>query len=268
MTDKLREFWRYRELIRNLVTRDLKARYKNSILGIAWSWLNPLLTMAVFTVVFNFLAGQTNLENYHVFILCALLPWNLFNVSISSATGSIVNNAHLIGKVSFPREVLPLSIILANLVNFVISLPVFFGLAAISGVEITPWALSMPLVLVVQVAFMAGVSLLLSTANVYFRDVQFILEVMLTLWFFLTPIFYPISQVPPEAHVLGMTIDAQVWLTRLNPMAGIIVAYRDILYWGVPIDRGFVITAATAAVVLVVGYVVFQRFSPWFAEEI
>jgi ABC-type polysaccharide/polyol phosphate export permease len=268
MLGKLRDLWRYRELVRNLVTRDLKARYKNSLLGVAWSWLNPLLTMAVFTFVFNFLAGRSDLEDYHIFILCALLPWNFFNTSINIATSSIVGNSHLIKKVYFPREVLPLSTVLSNLVNFVISLPVFFILALISGVPVTPWVLLMPLVLFVQVTLMAGISLLLSTLNVFFRDVQMILGIMLTLWFFVTPIFYPISQVPQHATLLGVTFNAQSWLCILNPMAAIIVSYRNILYRGEPVHGSLPLTGVMAVVLLIVGYIVFQRFNPRFAEEV
>jgi lipopolysaccharide transport system permease protein len=120
---RLKELWDYRELIRNLVIRDLKVRYRNSVLGIAWSWANPLLMMLVYTMVFKFLADHSNLPHFHIFVLCALLPWNFFSASVGGATTSIVSNGHLIKKVYFPREILPISIVLSNLVNFVIALP-------------------------------------------------------------------------------------------------------------------------------------------------
>jgi len=267
--DKLRELWQYRELIRNLVRRDLKARYKNSILGIAWSWVNPLLMMLVFTVVFNFLAGRSDLPNYHVFILCALLPWNFFSASVNGATGSIVNNAFLVKKVYFPREVLPISIVLSNLVNFFMALPVFFLLALLSGARISPWVLFLPVPIAIQLVFTIGVCLLLATLDVFFRDTQIIMDVLLLAWFFVTPIFYSITDVPQAARILGVEFNPQLWLHRLNPMASIIATYRDLLYWGAPTALDFLLrTALTALVVLVVGYLVFQHYSPRFSEEV
>ena len=266
---RLRELWDYRELIRNLVVRDLRVRYRNSILGIAWSWLNPLLMMLVFTVVFNFLAGRSDLPHFHVFVLCALLPWNFFVASVGGATTSIVGNAHLIKKVYFPREILPISIVLSNLINFLIALPVFFALALASGAPITLWALLLPVPILVQLAFSIGICLILATLDVFYRDTQIIMGVLLMAWFFITPIFYPITQVPAEATVLGVTFNAQLWLRRLNPMASIIASYRDLLYWGVPTGFDFLLrTAVTALIVLILGYLIFLRYSPRFGEEV
>jgi ABC-type polysaccharide/polyol phosphate export permease len=266
---RLREVWQYRELIRNLVVRDLKVRYRNSLLGIVWSWANPLLMMLVFTVVFNFLYTQSNLEHYHVFLLCALLPWQFFAQSVSEATNSIVGNAHLIKKVYFPREVLPISIILSNLINFVIALPVFFGLAIISGAPLTPWVLLLPVPIFVQVMFSLGICLILSTLNVFYRDTRIILGVAMQAWFFLTPVFYPITRIGREKALFGLTFDAQLWLRRLNPMASVIASYRDLLYWGTYTGLDFLLrTALTSLIVLVIGYVIFLRYSPRFGEEV
>lgn len=266
---RLRELWEYRELVRNLVARDLKVRYRNSVLGVAWSWANPLLMMLVFTMVFNFLFGRSDLEHYHVFILCALLPWNFFSQTLTEATNSIVGNAHLIKKVYFPREVLPISILLSNLVNFVIALPVLFGLALVSGAPITIWALLLPIPILVQMIFSLGICLILTTLNVFYRDTRIILGVVLQAWFFLTPIFYPITQAPQEATIRGITFNAQLWLRRLNPMASVIASYRDLLYWGAPTGLDFLLrTAVTALMVLIVGYLVFLRYSSRFGEEV
>jgi lipopolysaccharide transport system permease protein len=266
---RLKELWDYRELIRNLVIRDLKVRYRNSVLGIAWSWANPLLMMLVYTMVFKFLADHSNLPHFHIFVLCALLPWNFFSASVGGATTSIVSNGHLIKKVYFPREILPISIVLSNLVNFVIALPVFFVLAFASGAPITAWVLLLPIPILVQVAFSMGMCLILATLDVFYRDTQIIMEVLMMAWFFVTPIFYPITQVPLEAQVLGITFNPQLWLRRLNPMASIIASYRDLLYRGAPTGLDFMLrTAATALIVLVVGYLVFLRYSPRFGEEV
>lgn len=266
---RVREVWEYRELIRNLVLRDLKVRYRNSLLGIIWSWANPLLMMLVFTLVFNFLFTQSDLPHYHVFLLSALLPWQFFSESVTAATNSIVGNAHLIKKVYFPREILPLSIILSNLVNFLIALPVFFGLAIISGARISPWALLLPIPILVQILFALGMCLILCTLNVFYRDTQIILSVLMQAWFFLTPVFYPITQIGKEKTLLGITFDAQLWLRRLNPMASVIASYRDLLYWGSYTGLDFLFrTAFTSLLVLVVGYLVFLHFSPRFGEEV
>lgn len=266
---RLRELWNYRDLIRNLVARDLEVRYRNSVLGIAWSWLNPLTMMLVYTMVFNFLAGRSDQPNFHIFVLCALLPWNSFSNSVGGATASIVGNAHLVKKVCFPREILPISIVLSNLLNFVISLPVFFGLALVSSAPITRWVLLLPVPILVRVIFTLGFCLFLATLNVFYRDTQIVMGVLMMVWFFVTPIFYPITQVPQQAELFGITFNAQLWLRWLNPMASIIASYQDLLYRGTPMALAFMVrTAIIALIVLVFGYGVFLRYSPRFGEEV
>jgi lipopolysaccharide transport system permease protein len=265
---KLQELWQYRELIYNLVVRDLKVRYKNSILGIVWSLANPLLMMAVYTVVFKLIGGADQ-PNYLVFILCALLPWNFFSSSVSQATDSIVTAAPLINKVYFPREVLPISTVLSNLVNFLIALPIFFLLAWIMGNPITLYAAMLPVIILVEISFILGITLITSTLNVFYRDTRHVLDILLLAWFFLTPIFYPITTVREQYVVMGVTLNPRVWLRRLNPMASIIASYRDILYWGTPSSIDFLLrTALTCLATLIVGYLIFLRYSPRFGEEV
>ena len=144
MLEKLVELWRYRELTYNLTVRDLKVRYKNSVLGIAWSLLNPLLMMMVFTLVYTVMLGQSNRHDYPVFILSGLLPWNFFSASIMGGTASVVSNSSLIKKVYFPRETLPLALLLSNLVNFLVALPMLVVLSLLLGVQLTAWALMLP----------------------------------------------------------------------------------------------------------------------------
>ncbi|MDY6875399.1 MAG: ABC transporter permease [Chloroflexota bacterium] len=267
----LRELWQYRGLIHNLVVRDLKIRYKSSTLGIVWSWLNPLLMMIVYTILFTIiLRRDDDIPYYHIFLLCGLLSWNFFNDSVFQATGSIVSNGHLIKKVYFPREVLPISSVLSNLVNFLIALPVFFILALFSGSPLTWWVLLLPITILIQVIFTIGLTLLLTTLNVFFRDTQIVLGVIMLACFFLTPVFYQIQDVPQQVTVLNViTFDAQLWLRRLNPMASIIASYRDLLYYGAPTGLDFLLrTAITALLVLIGGYLVFLRYSPRFGEEV
>jgi len=266
---QIEELWNYRELIRNLVIRDLKVRYRNSILGVAWSWLNPLLMMLVYTLLFTVFLHNDTIAHYPVFLLCGLLPWNFFQDAVVQGTVSIVGSAHLIDKVYFPRAILPISVVLSSLVNFLISLPIFFILAYVSGAPIT-WAVCLlPITIVIQVILATGLAFLLSTLNVFFRDTQIIMGVLTLAWFFLTPVFYPIQTVPEQAVVLGITFNARLWLRRLNPMASIIASYRDLLYWGTPTGLDFIIrTFITAVLVCIVGYLVFLRYQSWFGEEI
>lgn len=265
----LRELWQYRELVHNLVVRNLKVRYKNSVLGVAWSWLNPLLMMIVFSVFYTIVFQREDIDCYPVFLLCGMLPWGFFADSILQSTGSIVGNAHLIKKVYFPREVLPISSVLSNLVNFLIALPVLFILALVLGASLSWWILLLPVIILVQTTFALGLAFFLATLNVLYRDTQHILGVIVQAWFFLTPVFYPISMLPPEVTVMGVTFNAQSWLCRLNPMASIIASYRDLLYYGEPTGLDFLLrTAVQVLVVLVAGYLVFLRYSPRFGEEV
>lgn len=270
---RLCELWGFRDLIYNLVLRDLKVRYKNSALGILWSLLNPLLMMLVFTFVFKVLTNRSQMPAYSAFVLCGILAWNLFSASVIGGTGSIVTNAHLIKKVYFPREVLPIATVLSNLVNYLLALPVYFALATLLGRPPTAWVLLLPAVLVVQLMFTLGISFLLATINVFYRDTQIVLQVVMLAWFFLTPIFYPISEMGRGGwNIFGMVLsnyDVQRLMRIVNPMASIIASYRDVLYWGRPIGPDFFArTFVTAFVFLVVGYLVFLRYSAVFGEEV
>lgn len=271
--DHVAELWHYRELIRNLVIRDLKVRYRNSTLGVLWSLVNPMLMMIVFTVVFTVIARTTEIKNFPVFVLCAILPWNFFSFSVIGSIRSIVDNSPLVSKVYFPREVLPISIVLANLINFLIALLVLFFFMLIFQIPVTPWILLLPVVILVQVIFIIGVGLIMATVNVFYRDTQVIMEVLMQAWFFLTPIFYPGDILPRSYPLGGFTIDVWRWMNILNPMASIISTYRVILYGvgygGAPPEFYFFIrTLFTALAVLIIGAFIFYRFSPAFGEEV
>lgn len=273
MLAQLAELWRYRELVRNLAVRDLKVRYKSSVLGIAWSWLNPLMMMVVFTIVFGVLLpqkeGPQEIKHYPVYILAGILPWNMFSASVVGATASIVGNSYLIKKVYFPREVLPLATILSNTVNFLISLPVFFAVAMALGVWPTTWVLFVPVILLVQVIFSVGIGLILATLNVYYRDTQIIMEVLMLAWFFLTPVIWDVNTLPQTKILLGISWPIQRLVYWLNPMASIIASYRVTMYSGAqPALDFFLRSTVTALIILVLGYLVFHRFSPFFAEEL
>ena len=177
--DHIRELLQSRFLLKNLVIRDLKVRYKNSLLGVAWSMLNPLFMMLVFTLVFGVLSPNNSIRNYSVFFLVGLLPWNLFSGSLMGGTVSFGGNAHLIKKVYFPREMLPLGIILSNLVNFLFALLVLVIFLYATGLGLTIHALWVPVILTIQIIFTMGLCLLLGSLYVFYRDIVMILDVVM-----------------------------------------------------------------------------------------
>jgi lipopolysaccharide transport system permease protein len=274
VTARLRELIRYRDLIRNLVVSEVKIRYKNSVLGFVWSLLNPLAMMMVFTVVFGFLWPNQTVENFPIYLLCGLLPWNFFSASVISSVNSVVNNGNLIKKVYFPREVLPISTVLAQLVNFLLALLVLFAALIIFRANFSPWLWTLPIIILIQTCFSLGIGLVLSTLQVFYRDTQLVMEVVMLAWFFLTPVFYRAAQLPTIYRLdLGMVGSWDVPVQRimyiLNPMASLINVYRDLLYHGYRTDIDFFIrTAVTALLALGFGYWFFTRYSDRFGEEV
>ncbi len=265
----LRELLRYRELILSLTARELKVRYKNSVLGFFWTLLNPLGMMLVFTVVFTVLMPGGNIEKYPIFLLCGLLPWNFFSSGVMTTTSSIVGNSNLVKKVYFPREAVPIASVLANLVNFLLALLVLFALLLVFRARLSPFLWMLPIVILVQTCFILGIALILSAVNVFYRDTLMVMDVLMLAWFFLTPVLYPIDILPRSYQVLGITLDIHRLMYILNPMASLIAAYRDLLYWGYRTQWDFFLrTAVTALVVLAVGYWFFSRYSSRFGEEL
>jgi ABC-type polysaccharide/polyol phosphate export permease len=222
----------------------------------------------VFTIVFTLMI-PSDIPNYPVFFMCGYLPWTFLSSTLMGGTDAIVNNSNLIKKVYFPREILPIAHVLSNLVNFLLALVVLFAMLFVFRMKLTGAVLMLPLVILTQVMFVAGMVLLLSTANVFYRDTQHILTVVIQAWFFLTPIFYPITVLPDSAQVLGFTVNIQLWVRRLNPMASLIASYRDILYRGELTGLDFFLrTFVTCLVAVAIGYMVFCRFSHRFGEEV
>ncbi|MCL5996019.1 MAG: ABC transporter permease [Chloroflexi bacterium] len=252
-----------------LVIRDLKTRYKNSVFGVAWSFLQPLGMMMVLTFAFGVVnKGPSTLPHYNVFVLAGYLAWNFFSASIVGGTGSVVSNGALVKKVYFPRILLPVSAVFSNLANYLLALPMFLLVAVVSGHPLALTLLLLPCAIVVQVLLSIGLSFMLSTINVFYRDTQFILDLVMLALFFLTPIWYDISTAQPF-HALGRTVDTAVWLRRLNPMASLVNIYQDLMYHGRATDLDFWIrTTITAVLVFVAGYLVFRHYSPRFGEEL
>ncbi len=269
MLRQLRELLSFRDLIVNLVVRELKARYKRSVLGFLWTLLNPLAMMVVFTIVFTIVMPNNQIPNYPLFLLCGLLPWNFFSAGVMVSINSIVGNADLVKKVYFPRESLPLSSVLANLVNFLLALLVLFVVMAVFRSRLSPWIWLLPLVVVIQTCFILGIALILSTVNVFYRDTLMIMDVVMLAWFFLTPVIYPVAILPQSYEVLGHSINVQRALYILNPMASLVATYRDLLYWGYRTNLDFLFrTSLTAVAVLLLGYGLFVRYSNRLGEKL
>jgi ABC-type polysaccharide/polyol phosphate export permease len=257
------ELWAYRDLLVNLVKRDLAVRYKRSVLGFAWSFLNPLLMMLVFAIVFQ-VVRPLSVRSYPLFVLAGLLPWYFLAGSLSGAARSITGNAQLIDKVYFPREILPLAVVLSNFVNFLLSLAVFLPLALLLGARFSPWTLAFPVVILIQLGLVSGLALLLAALNVFYRDTELVLDVALTAWFFLTPIFYELELLPNR--FLG--IDVWRFVYTLNPMATLVTDYRYILLYQYPVIRHTLVPALLGLAILLVGWYLFRRAAPAFSEEV
>lgn len=259
-TVDLRELWRYRELLVFLALRDVQLRYKQTALGVAWAVLQPLLTMAVFTVFFGTLGKiPSDGKPYALFVLAALVPWQLFAYALTQSSNSLVAEQRLITKVYFPRLLVPLASVLSGLVDFVVA----FGLLAIGlavyGVAPTGAVLAVPALGLFALLAALAVGLWLSALNVQYRDVRYALPFLTQLWMFLTPVAYPASLVP----------EAYRPLYGLNPMAGVVEGFRWALL-GTPVpDWGMTaVSAAVVAALLVGGLFYFRRMEQTFADVV
>ncbi len=255
----IKELWEYREMVASLVKRDLKSRYKGSVLGFLWMFLNPLLQLAVYTVVFSTIM-RMGIDKFYLFLFVALVPWLFFSTCLSAGTTVIFSQQDMVKKIYFPREVLPLAFTLSQFVNMLLSFLVIFAVVLCSGIKIELQALlCLPLVMCVEFILALGVTYLVSALNVYFRDLEHILGIVSMAWMYLTPIIYPIDMVPKE----------YVPLFYFNPMTSITIAYRDILYYGqVPHISTLSNAMVMGFVVLAAGQITFGRLQKHFVEEL
>ena len=265
MFHNLRQLVRYRALIQSLVTRELKARYRGSVLGFFWSFINPLLLLVVYSFVFTVVLPGTHppeIEPYALFMFCGILPWTWFSSSLTEAANSLMSGGNLIKKVLFPAEILPIVAVLSNMMHFFFGLPILLAFLVwfrptITIVEV----LWFPVVVAVQLLFTLGLSLLLAALTVHFRDIKDILSNLLTLWFFATPIIYPM-------HLAPGTISKTV--LNLNPFAHFAVSYQEILFYDGPFGhwRWLLAVAAGSVLLFLLGYFLFDRLRDSFAEEV
>jgi len=259
-----RDVWNYRHLILTFTTRNLKLKYKSSIFGFLWSLITPLLMMMVYTVVFSYIIRIQVDFPYVVFVLCGLLPWTFFASSLSLASNAILENANLIKKVFFPRVTIPIASVLSNLVNLGVSLILLFGFMGYYDILPNIHITLFPLVILVHLIFTIGLALFFSSLTVFFRDLQHILEIILTIWFYSTPVIYPVSLLSGKLRAVLL----------LNPMTAIVELYRSVLlYQTLPPDNpswsSLWLTAWIWTIVfLVIGSYVFRRLEHRFVREL
>ena len=264
MLANLANLFRYRGLISSLVARELKARYRGSVLGFVWSFVNPLLLLLIYSFVFAVvLPNQTEgIQPYALFMFCGILPWTWFSSSLSDAAGSLIAGGNLIKKVMFPAEVLPLVSVLTNMVHFFLGLPILVAFLIVYQRPPDPWDLIwFPIAVIVQLVFTAALALFLSALAVHFRDVRDILANVLTLWFFATPIIYPWFQ--PNVQRFRTLFD-------VNPFTHLAVSYQEILFFNGPIGhwKWLLALGAASIALFLAGYWVFDRLRDSFAEAV
>lgn len=260
---RIKEIYEYREMVFRLVRKELRGRYKGSVLGFFWTFLNPLLQLLVYTMVFSVIM-RSGIEKYYLFLFVALVPWIFFSSALTGGATSIINSADMIKKIYFPREVMPIAYITSSFVNMLLSFVVVFAVLIVTGYGVNLGALLyLPIIMIVEYVLCLGITLLVSALTVYLRDLAYILGIISMAWQFLTPVMYPQSQV---ADVLP---DALLKIWNLNPMTPVINAYRDILYYKTAPQLETLVAAVILGIlVLVVGELVFVKMQKGFAEEL
>jgi lipopolysaccharide transport system permease protein len=256
----LADLWHYRELVYFLTWRDIQVRYKQTVLGAAWAVIQPFFTMIVFSIFFGWLAKiPSDGLPYPIFAYCALLPWQLFAHSLTQSSNSLVANQHLITKVYFPRLVIPVSTVLAGLLDFLIAFVLLIGMMIYYGMAPTAVAWTVPLFVLLAIGTALGVGLWLSALNVQYRDVRYAIPFLTQLWLFATPIAYPSSLIPPQWRAFY----------GLNPMAGVVEGFRwALLGTGNPPGRLLLVSVAVTLIVLLSGLYYFRRMERTFADTV
>ncbi|MBR2066726.1 MAG: ABC transporter permease [Solobacterium sp.] len=259
MVKMIQEIYAYREMLVSLVHRDLRGRYKGSALGFLWTFINPLLQLGVYTVVFSVIL-RNGIQDFYLFLFVALIPWLFFSGCLTGGAGCIRAQGDMVKKIYFPREIIPLSFVVSQFINMVLSLIVVIVVLLIAGKGINLVAfLYLPLIMIIEFLIALGMTMLLSGVTVYFRDTEYFIGIIAMLWQFLTPIMYGLDVVPERLLSIFF----------LNPMTPVIIAYRDILYYKqVPQLSTLILALVFGVVMVVVGVLTFGHLKKHFAEEL
>ncbi len=259
MIERMREIYAYRAMIASLVKRDLKGRYKGSALGFLWTFLNPLLQLAVYTMVFSVIM-RSGIKDYYLFLFVALIPWIFFSTSLTGGASCIMMQQDMVKKIYFPREVLPVAYVTSQFVNMLFSFLAVFLVLLLARYTFYPAALlCLPVIMFVEYILALGFTMIMSALTVYIRDLEYILSILAMAWQFLTPVMYSMEQVPGEVR----------WIFSMNPMTYVITAYRDILYYGKMPEMDTLLSAVILGLtMLATGWAVFYRLQKHFVEEL
>lgn len=250
--------YRFRWLLYELVKRDIKLRYRGSLLGIAWTLLNPLLFMGVYTLVFSVIMRST-IQHYPLFLLSGLIPWMWFSAAVTQATISILGGGAYIGKTLMPAELLVLVPVISNGVNFVITVALLVLVNVALGANVGWALLFLPLLALIQLSMTLGISMIVAVLNVFFRDIEQIVSYVLTAAFFMTPIFYTRAAIPEDLR----------FIAAYNPVAAVIAAYQNVFYKGVPPDANdLLVSGAFGVIVLIVGLAYFSSTRDALGEQV
>lgn len=259
MINTIKELYHYREMIISLIKRDLRGKYKASVLGFLWTFLIPLLQLIVYTFVFSTIL-KSGIENYYIFLIVGLFPWNFFSSAVTSGASCVVSQENLIKKIYFPRLVLPVSFVTSAFVNMLLTFVVVLAVLLFSGTGFSGKALCfLPVIMLIEYILALGICMLVSALTVYFRDLEYILGIIMMAWIYLTPVFYQMDIVPEEFQMIF----------NINPMTPIIVAYQQILYYKQVPDMTTLVHAILLGIlVLILGYSVFNKIQRRFVEEL
>lgn len=253
------EIFMYIDMIKSLVKRDLRGKYKGSVLGFLWTFINPLCQIIVYIIVFSMIV-RTNLENFYAYIIVGMMPWFFFDMSLRQGSGCVRYQGEMVKKIYFPREVLPLACVTSNFINMLFCFIIVFAILIISGIGISLKALFfLPMVMMIEYVLVLGFTLIVSAGTVYFKDLEHIVTVILMAWIYLTPILFSMDVIPEK----------MAWIFKCNPMTPIIEAYHNILYWKcMPKGRELLYSIVWAMVILIVGGLTFAKLNDNFAEEL
>lgn len=254
----LKELYKYRQLLKSNIRKEIRGKYKGSFLGVLWSFVNPLLSVLVYAIVFPLVLKNTQ-PHYVTYLIIGIIPWTFFTTSISQGTTTVLVNGGIIKKVYFPREILPISVVSSALVNFLISCIIILIFLIFSGIGFSYYIFLLPLIAVVQYIVILGIVFITSAINVYIRDAEYIINFFVNMLFYATPILYSSDLFPVRFR----------WILNLNPMAVIINSYRDILYYKqLPNMFSLGILFIVGIIILLFGIIIFKKLEKGFAEEV
>lgn len=254
----IKDLKQYQEFLKTNVKKDIRGKYKGSFLGVIWSFLNPLLSVLVYAIVFPYIM-RIKVDNYLIYLITGIIPWTFFTSSVNMGMNSILYNSNIIKKVYFPRIILPISSVTSCLVNFLISCVIILLFCLGSGIGISVYILWLPIVVIIQYIFQLGLAFILSAIEIYMRDIEHIVNFLISMLFYVTPILYT-----PDTFPEGLS-----WILKINPLTYLMNAYRDIFFYQKnPNFEGLGIVFFVSLVLFFISYVVFEKLQKGFAEEV